>query len=273
MSEPDDVQRRFVRAREMIGRGKQALSEGHRMLRQLSGDVRNARSRGMLHQLIWDCEKLGDQRTGYFSQSGQDAFLDEAVFKGKRGGVFVEVGGYNGLSGSNCLFFEMMRGWSGILVEASPRYHAKAAEFRRCPCLNFAVAGEAGEAEFLEIEDGMRQMGGLVTTYEPQLLKLVEADPRHKAKTIKVKTRTLAQILDTHHLKEIDYVSLDIEGAELEVLQSFPFETYRVHVWTVENPMANPEIPKLMRDKGYKRVDAMGADDVYVLAPEKDKAA
>ena len=74
MSDADETQRKFVRAKEMIGRGKQALSEGHRMLRQLSGDVRNARSRGMLHQLIWDCEKLGDQRTGFFSQAGQSGF-------------------------------------------------------------------------------------------------------------------------------------------------------------------------------------------------------
>ena len=58
------------------------------------------------------------------------------------------------MSGSNCLFFELMRGWSGLLVEASPALHAEAARVRRCPCLALAVAAEEGEAEFLDVRAG-----------------------------------------------------------------------------------------------------------------------
>ncbi len=260
----DDAERRFVRGRDMIDRGRQALAEGHRIMRQLSGEVRQARARGQINQMIWDCERLSNRRAQFFSQSGQDAFLDERVFGGKRGGVFVEIGGFDGLAGSNSLFFELMRGWSGLLVEPAAGPRAKAAEFRRCPCLPMAAAGEAGEAEFLEIEAGLVQMSGLTETYPEAVLEKVEADPRHTARRRPVRTRSLAQILDSQYLKEVDFVSLDVAGAELAVLSAFPFETYSVRAFAIDALHHGPAIAKLMTEKGYSRVEALGGDDIYV---------
>ena len=51
------------------------------------------------------------------SQIGQDRILDEQIFKGKQNGVFIEVGAFNGVSGSNTYFFEKERGWKGMLIE------------------------------------------------------------------------------------------------------------------------------------------------------------
>lgn len=259
-----EVERRYTRAREMVKRGRQALAEGHRMMRQLRADIVHARTRGQINQQIWECERMAGGRNQFFSQAGQDAYLDERVFKGKEGGTFVEVGGYDGITGSNCLFFELMRGWNGLLIEPSPLYHGKAARFRRCTCLRLAVAESAGEAEFLEIQEGMKQMSGLVSSYDQGLLARVQADPRHQAKKIQVKTRPLAQILDSHHLREIDFVSLDVEGAEKAILASFPFERYKITAWTVENNAGDREIPQIMQEKGYRRVEAFGMDDIYV---------
>jgi FkbM family methyltransferase len=262
----DEARRQYVRAQEIIGRGKQSMAEGHRLLRQLSGSVVHARTRGQLNQNIWECERLAGRREKFFSQAGQDAFLDERVFKGKREGVFVEIGGYDGITGSNCLFFELMRGWSGLLIEPSPTFFAKAQSFRRATCLQVALADEEGEAEFLEVQEGYSQMSGLTASYDTRLRETVESDPRHKGELIKVKTRTLSRILDQHFLKEVDYISLDVEGGELAVLSSFPFDKYAVHAWTIENNTDSTEIPALMRDKGYKLVEALGVDGVYVKA-------
>ena len=125
----EEAKRQYIRAKEVISRGKQAMAEGHRLLRQLSGKIVHARTRGQINQQIWECERLSGQRDQFFSQAGQDAYLDERVFKGKRDGVFVEIGGYDGVTGSNCLFFELIRGWTGLLIEPSPTYFAKAASF------------------------------------------------------------------------------------------------------------------------------------------------
>ncbi|MEM7189422.1 MAG: methyltransferase, partial [Pseudomonadota bacterium] len=64
--------------------------------------------------------------------------MDGQFFRGKRNGTFVEIGGYDGITGSNCLFFELMRGWSGLLIEPSPMFHAQAAAFRRATCRHVA---------------------------------------------------------------------------------------------------------------------------------------
>jgi FkbM family methyltransferase len=261
-----DAQRTYVRAREMVKRGRQAMAEGHRMLRDLSGTITHARTRGQINQQIWECERLNGRRVQYFSQSGQDAFLDEKVFKGKRKGVFVEIGGYDGITGSNCLFFELIRGWSGLLIEPSPTFFARAQEFRRATCLQCAIAGREGEAEFLDVTEGFSQMGGLTATYDAKLRETVEANPRHQGDLITVKTRTLEKVLDQHFLKGIDYISLDVEGGEMAVLSAFPFEKYDITAWTIENNDAKMQIPQLMRDKGYNRIEALGVDDVYVKA-------
>ena len=266
MSQSDDAERRFVRGREMIERGRQALAEGHRLMRQLSGEVRAARARGSIHQMIWDCERASNRRGQYFSQSGQDAFLDERVFAGKRGGVFVEIGGFDGITGSNCLFFELLRGWSGLLVEPAGKARAQAAEFRRCPCLPMAVSGATGEAEFMEIDAGLTQMSGLIESYDPKILARVEGDPRHKARRRPVRTRSLAQILDSQYLREIDLISLDVMGAELAVLSEFPFADYTVHAWTIDSALHGAAIHELMTGQGYRRIEALGADDIYVRA-------
>lgn len=266
----DEAQRQYVRALEVIGRGKQAMAEGHRLLRQLSGTITHARTRGQINQQIWECEKLNGRREMFFSQAGQDAFLDERVFKGKREGTFVEVGGYDGITGSNCLFFELLRAWKGLLIEPSPTFFRKAAAFRRSTCLQLALADQAGEAEFMDVQEGFSQMSGLTSTYDPKLRETVESDPRHKGELITVKTKTLTQILEQNFLTEVDYISLDVEGGEMAVLSEFPFERFKVTAWTIENNTGGTEIPGLMREKGYKRVEALGVDDIYLLNSETE---
>ena len=264
MADTNDNNRDYIRAHDLIGQGRKDLDEALALLRELRHKVRKIRPRGNLNQEIWDCERALGRAQRFFSQSGQDAWLDANVFRGKRDGIFVEIGGYDGVTGSNSLFFEMMRGWSGLLVEPSPALHAQAEQARRCPCLCLAVAGTEGEAAFLDVQDGLTQMGGLVDSYDPKTRTAVETDPRHKGAVIRVPTRPLAGILDEHGLTEIDYISLDVEGGEMAVLSAFPFAKYRITAWTIENNSGGKEIPELMQAKGYRLAEALGVDDVYL---------
>jgi len=265
MTGGETAEARFARARDLVSRGRKALAEGHGLLKTLAGEVTHAPSRGTINQQVWDCERALGLNAQFFSQSGQDAFLDREVFRGKRDGVFVEIGGYDGIAGSNCLFFELMRGWTGLLIEPSPTFFARAAAFRRATCLQVAVADQEGEAEFLDVTEGLSQMSGLTASYDASLRAAVEADTRHRGALIRVPTTTLAAILDEHGLAEVDYISLDVEGGEMAVLSSFPFERYRVIAWTSENNTGGTEIPELMHDRGYRRVETLGVDDVYVV--------
>jgi FkbM family methyltransferase len=266
MTDIDTIKGDLSRAQTLLGQGRKGIAEALKILRGHLASMPNAGARGRINQKIWECEIALGRATGYFSQSGQDAWLNANVFKNKENGIFVEIGGYNGVTGSNCLFFEMMRGWTGILVEPSPGLHAKAERARRCPCLRVALASTEGEAEFLDVESGMTQMGGLVESYDPKLRAAVEATPSHKGKLIKVPTRPLASILDEHKLTEIDFVSLDVEGGEMDVLSTFPFEKYDITAWTVENNTGRSEINELMTARGYRLAEALGVDHVYLKA-------
>lgn len=264
MARRDEGNRIYQTACGLIDRSNCGLTEALRDLRALLPKTIDARSLGLISQRIWDCERaLGNTRK-FFSQAGQDAWLEANLIKGKRGGSFVEIGGFDGITGSNTLFFEMMRGWSGLLLEPAPVYFAEAESIRRYTCLRLAVAAEEGETEFLDIQAGMTQMSGLVQNYDPELRAAVETDPWHKGAVIKVPTRPLAAILDDHGMDQIDFVSLDVEGDEMAVLQSFPFERFQITAWTIENNNADRELVLFMHSKGFRRVEVLGVDDIYV---------
>ena len=74
----------------------------------------------------------------FHSQIGQDRFLLEHFFRGRRGGVFVDIGAYDGEMFSNTLFFERSMGWTGLCVEPLPSAFAKLAATRRSICEIFA---------------------------------------------------------------------------------------------------------------------------------------
>lgn len=221
-----------------------------------------SRRRGPLVRRLHEIRQMLDRSYAYSSQAGQDHVVDR-IMKGKRGGTFVDVGGYDGVSGSNTLFLEQWRGWTGVLVEPVPSQLARAEAVRRCPCLGLAVAASDGEADFLEVSEGYTQMSGLAQSYDPALLDQVRADPRHKERTFRVQTRTLSRILTENGLENPDFISLDIEGGEARALAAFPFDRHRVGIWAIENNTGGPEIGQIMSAHGYRLIEFCGPDEIW----------
>ena len=94
--------------------------------------------KGYLGMHLWQVEKKLGLHPTYFSQAGQDRYLNERIFRNKRNGTFVEIGGFDGWTGSNCVFFEKVLDWTGLVVEASAaaceadRRHAARQGHPRC---------------------------------------------------------------------------------------------------------------------------------------------
>jgi hypothetical protein len=95
------------------------------------------------------------------------------------------------------------------------------------------------------------------------LLKRVRSDPRHAETRIDIPTRRLSAILEQAGIQHPDFVSLDIEGGEVAVLEGFPFDKHHVGVWAVENNSGSPDLPRLMRSKGYDLIEFCGPDEIY----------
>ncbi|RMH46453.1 MAG: FkbM family methyltransferase [Alphaproteobacteria bacterium] len=249
---------------QAVAEGMRLLSRAEKVLEDRIRALPDGPERGRLIQERWRlAQALGRERR-YFSQAGQDAFLDRVVFRGKRGGVFAEIGAYDGVTGSNTLFFELFRGWSGLLVEASPTHHAAAVASRGVPCLNLAVAGRAGEVEFLDIRRGLTQMGGIAGSLGEAARAAIEADPRTEARLVRVPARPLAEILDEAGLRRLDYLSIDIEGGELEVLRGFPFAEFEIAAWSIEVNTPSPEIEEIMRGSGHRLAAHVGVDQIWL---------
>src|SRR4030095_6950761 len=126
----------------------------------------------------------------FHSQVGQDRFLLENFFRGKRGGVFVDIGAYDGETFSNSLFFERTMGWTGLCVEPLPSAFQKLKATRKAICENVCVAEfEGAHLRF------MQQLSVARTTHTAHVTRL-------------------SKLLDKHKLFHIDYCSIDTEGAE-----------------------------------------------------------
>jgi len=249
---------------------KQLRTAEKELVAALSGNT--SRARAPFVRMLHEVRGMLRPDRPYASQAGQDQVVDR-ILGGKTGGTFVDVGAYDGVTGSNSLYFEKWRGWTGILVEPVPKHRATAAEMRQAPCLPYAIAPEDGHASFMNVQSGYTQMSGLTESYDADLLQRVRDNPHHVEDTITVEKKTLSQLLLDADLPHPDFISLDIEGGELGVLRSFPFAQHDVSVWSIENNQASSEIPQIMRDNGYDLIEFCGPDEVYARSGIDSKAS
>jgi FkbM family methyltransferase len=198
----------------------------------------------------------------YYSEHDQDRWLEENIFRGKEGGTFVEFGALDGIDGSNTLFFERERGWDGLLIEANPRSFCRLLDSgRRARKVLAAVGAGYGVAEFTAV-DGTSGWSGLTG----------HMDGRHRRRigdaavaTFHAPTLPLAAILRYFGLVEIDYLSIDVEGAEAAILGPFllDFADFAIDVVDVENNYGEPAAGALMAAAGYRKIATLGINDIY----------
>lgn len=194
-----------------------------------------------------------DSLEGFYSQSGQDRFLDQLIFKGKRNGVFVDIGANDGINLSNSYFFEKNRDWTGLCVEPNPMLTKQIAKTRNCKIAEVAAAKSDGELQFAHYDDSRHVYGR----------PLSENMGIEGFQTIKVQAREINTLLKEHDLKEIDYLSIDIEGGERALFESIELSYFQITVISLEqNEEAVPMDHSLDR-AGYELAAKIGCDRIY----------
>jgi FkbM family methyltransferase len=221
-----------------------------------------------LEILKWRGEDVDSSSWMHFdvnSQLGQD-FLALASAGFNRGGYFVEFGATDGKLLSNTLTLEKSFGWNGILAEPSPQWRADLAENRSCHIDNRAVWSQSGvELDFFDATSPELSTIGDFAAHDNHSRKLSSAE--------RVMTVSLQDLLDEYQAPSyIDYLSVDTEGSEFEVLNSFDFSKYRFGLITVEHnftPMRE-QLHDLLTSNGYKRILNTYSvfDDWYVQVSE-----
>ena len=196
------------------------------------------------------------------SQIGQDLFAIWAAGL-KRGGYFVEFGACDGLIGSNTYLLEAEFGWNGILAEPARSYHASLRKNRKA-LLEFSCVWRASGNNLMFNEIGPLSTLDMLSASDSH------AEKRASGKRYTVQTISLRDLLGKHHApRVIDYLSIDTEGSEFDVLSSFDFREFRFKAITCEhNYTASRErVYDMLVSKGYRRVfeELSSFEDWYVF--------
>ncbi len=170
----------------------------------------------------------------------------------KADGFFVEFGATDGKRFSNTFLLENFFGWKGILAEPAKKWHESLKRNREAAIETKCVWRVSGEKlEFNETEIGE------LSTLELYSSGDMHADSRKSGNRYTVDTISLEDLLDTHGApKFIDYLSVDTEGSEFEILRDFNFDKYIFGFITCEHNFTSTrqQVADLLSSKGYTRV-------------------
>jgi len=198
-------------------------------------------------------------------QLSQDVFaLIETRFK--RNGYFVDFGATNGVNPNNSYLLEKNYGWKGILAEPARCWHKALQENRKDAHIEFKCVWKESGA-FVEFNEAEHPTLSTINEYTDSD---VHSRNRNTGNNIyKVETISLNDLLAKYDApSHIDFLSIDTEGSELDILQTVDYEKYTFSVIACEHNRSEirEKIYDLLTSKGYVRKyeEASGCDDWYV---------
>jgi len=205
----------------------------------------------------------------FYSQDNQDNYLETNIFKGYKNGFYVDVGSHDGITINNTLYFEKNHNWTGINFEPIKNVFDKLVINRPNNInLNCAVCNNDGETDFLCNTGYTEMISGIKDNFDIRHFHRLERENREMGSTtevIKVKTKKLETILDESNIKHINYLSIDVEGAEFEVIKSINFDKVFIDVIGFENNYNDISVPIVayLQNKGF--IDIHSSLDIFMI--------
>lgn len=205
----------------------------------------------------------------FYSQYKQDKYLEENVFKGYKNGFFVDVGAHDGITINNTLYFEKHNNWTGINIEPIKSVYDKLVINRPNNInLNYAICNSEGVCDFICNTGYTEMISGLKHTFDSRHMNRLQTENRMKGSTtqlIKVDTKKLETLFDDNKVTHINYLSIDVEGAEFEVIKSINFNKVFIDVIEFENNYNDVSIPiiKYLEDNNYITIHK--SNDIFMI--------
>ena len=199
----------------------------------------------------------------YYSQFGEDKILSE-IFRCKSAGICIEVGANDGINDSTTLFFEK-NGWNCILVEPNPSLCQMIRSTRNARLYECAASDRRGVATLYVAEGADRAHGVSMISAEEEAQNKIRSYG-FTNRPVQVYTRTLDDILaELKPSSGIDFVSIDVEGHELEVLKGFSIERWMPVVIIVEDNsyFEDTSVRNYLKQFGYVCFKRTGVNDWY----------
>lgn len=197
---------------------------------------------GNSSQLVATSEIDADFYVGrrWFAQARQDELVVR-LLRYPTGGYFVDLAANDAVKISNTFALERDYHWRGLCIEPNARYWWSLAH-RQCHVIGAVVGRQRLQEVQFKFPNRAAAQGGIVGFDNAEASRFGEDAPRL--------TVRLEEILERYNAPAvIDYLSLDVEGAETFVLETFRFERYRFRIITVERP--TDELKRLLTRHGY----------------------
>jgi FkbM family methyltransferase len=175
-------------------------------------------------------------------------------FKRRSRGTYVDVGANHPTQGNQTWFLES-QGWSGLLVEPHPQmYKLLCAHRPHSRSVQAAVCGPGQEGE-IELHLGVHPTK---STVRPECDRLMTGE------RVRVPARTLNSLLAEAGIGAIDFLSLDVEGVELDALRGLDLGLHRPLLLLIEDHVYRYDKHFYLRRAGYKLVRRSGYNNWYV---------
>ncbi|MDR2875877.1 MAG: FkbM family methyltransferase [Methylobacillus sp.] len=207
----------------------------------------------------------------YFSQFGEDKIL-ASIFKGKTTGFCIEVGANDGIHGSTTFYFERA-GWDCLLIEPNPTLCEQIRAIRTASVVECAASSQRGRVELL-VATGAPLAHGVSTIEAGEgAIKKIQSYG-FSYKKIMVESLPLDEILSVYATgREIDFVSVDVEGHELEVLKGFDLDRWQPTILLLEDNFNGTDttVRDYLARCGYYPFRRTGVNDWYAKQGGKYK--
>ncbi len=208
----------------------------------------------------------------YYSQPycNQDQYVYEHYFKDYRNGTFVDIGAHDGITYSNTYFFEKEMGWKGLCIEPMPERFLQLQSLRTSTCIRGCVSDIEGPSKLLLVKSrhvDTEMLSGLLHKYHPLHLKrVIRQIKRYKGsyQILDVECYLLNSLLEKEGIRHVNFLSLDTEGGEFDILASIDFSKYTIDVIAVEDNYSDPRLITLLTEKGYTLASHLYQDLLFV---------
>jgi len=205
--------------------------------------------------IFYMLDDLSQKVTNSKSQLGQD-YLAQSLLGDAKSGFFIEIGGGDPIIASNSYLLQNSFNWTGIIVEPNPKLIQKTMEIRcqsgKVFVYPFALSRVNGWENFLP--------SGMLGTFERYIDGDFHSKQRNKLKNsqkmIKVATKTPTTFIKDCKITNVDFLSIDTEGSEWEIIANWPFNLIQPKVICIEvnNRGHKDEILRFLEGKNYVNI-------------------
>ena len=196
----------------------------------------------------------------FYSQQDEDKYIIQYLLKAKiTDGTFLEIGACDGVLYSNSKTLEDHFNFTGILIEPQPLFYSQLVMNRKnCKCYNYAVSNS--DDEFIDFI-GNNPEGGIVNNTNTDISKYINWAP------YKVKNSKMKDIITKSEFKYIDFMIIDVEGSELELLHSidFKFPIFCIIIEAHSNEQTKNKIfGEYLKSNGFTYFERQRGNEVWI---------